>query len=158
MKINKRIRALPIPVPWVFVLAYLIGLALQYLIPVPVNGTGILLGSRIAGGILLVVGLSLAAWSLIIFQSNHTTTSPVEKSSKLVTWGPYRFSRNPMYVSLAIIYLGEAGVLVQIWPLIFLILTLVYLQLIVVPYEEIELQKTFGDSYKQYFARVHRWI
>jgi len=37
-------------------------------------------------------------------------------------------------------------------------LTLVYLQLIVVPYEEIELQKTFGDSYKQYFARVHRWI
>jgi len=158
MKINKRIRALPIPVPWVFVLAYLIGLALQYLIPVPVNGTGILLGSRIAGGILLVVGLSLAAWSLIIFQSNHTTTSPVEKSSKLVTWGPYRFSRNPMYVSLAIIYLGEAGVLVQIWPLIFLILTLVYLQLIVVPYEEIKLQKTFGDSYKQYFARVHRWI
>jgi len=158
MKINKPIRALPIPVPWVFVLAYLIGLALQYLIPVPVNGTGILLGSRIAGGILLVVGLSLAAWSLIIFQSNHTTTSPVEKSSKLVTWGPYRFSRNPMYVSLTIIYLGEAGVLVQIWPLIFLILTLVYLQLIVVPYEEIKLQKTFGDSYKQYFARVHCWI
>jgi protein-S-isoprenylcysteine O-methyltransferase Ste14 len=158
MKIKKPIRPLPIPVPWVFIIAYLIGLALQYLIPIPMQITGILLGSRIAGGILLVVGLALAAWSLIIFQSIHTTTSPVETSSKLVTWGPYRFSRNPMYVSLIIIYVGEAGVLVQIWPLPLLFLTLIYLQLIVIPFEERQLQKSFGDSYKEYCAHVRRWL
>jgi protein-S-isoprenylcysteine O-methyltransferase Ste14 len=158
MKIDKPIRPLPIPVPWVFILAYFIGLALQYLMPVPVQGTGILLGSRIAGGVLLVVGLSLAAWSLIIFQSKHTTTSPVETSSKLVTWGPYRCSRNPMYVGLTIIYLGEAGVLVQVWPLPLLFLTLIYLQLIVITFEEKQLQKSFGDSYRQYCAKVRRWI
>jgi protein-S-isoprenylcysteine O-methyltransferase Ste14 len=158
MKINKPIRPLPIPVPWVFILAYLIGLALQYLIPVPVHGAGVILGSRVAGIVLLVGGLSLAAWSLIIFQSIHTTTSPVETSSKLVTWGPYRFSRNPMYVSLTIIYLGEAGVLVQVWPLPLLLLTLIYVQLIVIPYEERQLQNSFGDSYKQYCARVRRWF
>ena len=106
----------------------------------------------------LVAGLSLATWSLIIFQSNHTTTSPIETSSKLVTWGPYRFSRNPMYLSLTIIYLGEAGVLVQVWPLPLLLLTLIYVQLIVIPYEENQLQKQFGATYRQYCAKVLRWI
>jgi protein-S-isoprenylcysteine O-methyltransferase Ste14 len=152
------IKPLPFPVPWVFVLTYLIGVGLQYIIPIPIHGSDIIVGSRVAGIVLLVWGLSLAAWSLIIFQSNHTTTSPVETSSKLVTWGPYRFSRNPMYVSLLLIYIGEAGVLIQVWPLLLLLLTLAYLQWIVIPYEEKQLERNFGNEYRQYCAHVRRWI
>jgi protein-S-isoprenylcysteine O-methyltransferase Ste14 len=63
-----------------------------------------------------------------------------------------------MYLSLTIIYLGEAGVLVQVWPMPLLLLTLIYVQLIVIPYEENQLQKQFGATYRQYCAKVLRWI
>lgn len=147
-----------IPIPWIFVLTYLIGLGLQFLVPYPIHGAGILLASHIAGSVLLISGLLLAAWCLRIFRSMRTTTVPFKTSSKLVTWGPYRFSRNPMYVSLTLMYLGEAGVLAQIWPLFLLPFTEAYLQWIVIPYEERQLRESFGDTYKKFCSSVRRWL
>jgi len=147
-----------IPVPWVFVLTYLAGVGLQYLVPLTINSTDIILISHIVGIILLIGGVPLAVWSLGIFRAARTTTVPFEAASKLVTWGPYRFSRNPMYVSLVLIYLGEAGLQVQIWPLLLLPLTVAYIHGTVIPVEEARLREVFGDAYKLYCARVRRWI
>jgi protein-S-isoprenylcysteine O-methyltransferase Ste14 len=147
-----------VPVPWVFIFGYLIGAGLQTLFPVPAGEAGLGHASRVIGIGLFICGLSLAAWSLSIFYSMRTTTVPFKRSSKLVTWGPYRFSRNPMYVSLTLMYIGEAGWLVEVWPLLPLLLVLAYVQRIVIPYEEKQLSKNFGVAYKKYTAKVRRWI
>ncbi|HEV8261426.1 MAG TPA: methyltransferase [Burkholderiales bacterium] len=67
----------------------------------------------ITGGVLFSVGAVIAGCCLVIFRRARTTTVPGKSSVKLVTWGPYRFTRNPMYVGLVLAYLGEAGLLKQ---------------------------------------------
>lgn len=147
-----------IPVPWVFVLTYLAGVACQSVMPLPLRSANLLLLSHIAGAALLLGGVTLAAWSQGLFRAARTTTVPFETSSQLITRGPYRFSRNPMYISLTMIYLGEAGILAQVWPLLLLPLTVAYVHRIVIPVEEARLREVFGDAYEQYCARVRRWI
>lgn len=106
---------------------------------------------------LLLVGAVIAGSSLLIFHKQRTTTTPGESSSKLVTWGPYRFSRNPMYVGLILAYVGEAGLLKQAWPVVLLPLTVAYVNYIVIPVEEARLEAVFAAEYEQYRSRVRRW-
>jgi protein-S-isoprenylcysteine O-methyltransferase Ste14 len=75
-----------------------------------------------------------------------------------VTSGPYRFTRNPMYVGLTCVYLGEAGLLKQIWPVLFLPLMIAYLNWTVIPLEEGKLTEAFRGDYLEYRSRVRRWI
>jgi protein-S-isoprenylcysteine O-methyltransferase Ste14 len=149
---------LVIPVPWVFVLAYLAGLIPQFLLPKPAFSTETLNLIKIIGVALFVVGAFFAAWSLLIFHRAETTTTPGEVSKKLVMSGPYRFTRNPMYVSLTLAYLGEAGFLTQIWPLLFLPVTLAYINWIVIPLEEEVLKSEFKAEYENYCSHVNRWF
>jgi protein-S-isoprenylcysteine O-methyltransferase Ste14 len=83
---------------------------------------------------------------------------PGQASSQLVTWGPYRFTRNPMYVGLTLAYLGEAGILRQIWPVILLPLVVAYVNWIVIPVEESKLREVFGEEYERYQKKVRRWL
>ena len=146
-----------IPVPWVFVLTYLAGASLEFCVPL-LRWYGAASGVRLTGVGLFAIGAAIAGWSLLIFHKSRTTTVPGRKSSKLVTWGPYRFSRNPMYVGLVLAYLGEAGVLKQVWPILLLPLTLAYLNWIVIPVEEARLTEVFGGDYERYQEKVGRWI
>jgi len=147
-----------VPVPWVFVLTFLAGLGLHYLTPLTIQSAGILFISRITGMVLTVGGALIAFSSLGIFRAARTTTVPFETPSKLITSGPYRFSRNPMYVGLSLIYLGVAGIQVQIWPVLLLPLLAIYIHRSVIPVEEARLREVFGDAYEQYCARVRRWV
>jgi len=153
-------RLLHIPVPWVFVLTYLVGVGLQLatrpLLPVRVWQTLPWVG--LAGGALFVIGAAIAVWGLVTFRRARTTTVPGQVSAQLVTWGPYRFTRNPMYVGLIVAYLGEAGILRQIWPILLLPLTIAYVNGIVIPLEESKLLEAFGAAYQRYQARVGRWL
>ena len=147
-----------LPVPWVFVVAYLVGAGLEYLLPVYVRSPQGTLLSEIGGAGIFLLGAALAGWSLFVFRQARTTTVPGEHSATLVTSGPYRFTRNPMYVGLSLAYIGEAGILVQVWPLLLLPLVIAYLNGVVIPLEETRLTEDFGEAYMQYCARVHRWI
>jgi len=146
-----------VPVPWVFVLTYLVGAGVQYAWS-PHLATVALPGIRIMGGVLFGIGSAIAGWGLLTFRSARTTTVPGRVSSQLVTWGPYRFSRNPMYVGLVLAYLGEAGILRQIWPVFLLPLTVAYINWVVIPVEEGKLKEVFREEYEQYRARVRRWV
>jgi protein-S-isoprenylcysteine O-methyltransferase Ste14 len=146
-----------VPVPWVFVLTYFVGVGLEHAWPSRIPESAAL-ACRIGSGALLSAGVVVAAWSLLIFWRARTTTVPGKASSRLVTWGPYRVSRNPMYVSLVMAYLGEAGILMQAWPVACLPLTVAYLNWIVVPVEESKLREVFGATYEQYCSRVRRWL
>lgn len=124
-----------IPVPWVFVLTYLAGVAMEHVLPLHVPlapRPGIL----VAGGVVFVIGAAIAGWGLLTFRKARTTTVPGKASSQLVAWGPYRLSRNPMYVGLTVAYLGEAGILQQVWPVVLLPLTVAYVNWVVIPVEE----------------------
>lgn len=146
-----------IPVPWVFMIAYLIGVVLHAFFPITV-AAGPRDIAHLVGWILMAAGIALTVWCLTIFSRQGTTTVPGRDSSQLVTWGPYRFSRNPMYVALTLAYLGEAGILGQVWPLAVLPLVLYYVNWILVPFEEAHLQETFGEAYENYRLGVHRWL
>jgi protein-S-isoprenylcysteine O-methyltransferase Ste14 len=145
------------PVPWVFILSYLLGVALESVRPSPVSQMTAMM-STVSGGVLFVVGAVIAGWSLLIFSKAGTTTVPGQSSVKLVTWGPYRFTRNPMYLGLTFAYLGEASLLKQVWPVLLLPFTLAYLNWTVIPVEETKLGDAFKDEYAEYCQRVRRWI
>ena len=147
---------LHMPVPWVFVLGYLIGVGLQVLFPVAQSETGWSTALRIAGGCAVVAGFSVAGWAWMLFQRAGTSRVPGESSRVLVTRGPYRFTRNPMYVGLTTAYIGEAGALLQIWPLCLLLVVLAYVNWFVIPVEEATLASFAG--YERYRAHVRRWI
>lgn len=147
-----------IPVPWVFVLVYLIGAALERVWPAH-------LGQSVSGSVttgvgvvLFTLGAVIAAWGLITFHRASTTTVPGESSSRLVTWGPYRFSRNPMYVGLTTAYLGEAFLLRHVWPVALLPFVLAYVNWAVIPVEQARLREAFAAEYTAYQRQVRRWL
>lgn len=146
-----------IPVPWVFVLTYLAGVGIELARP-PFIASNLLHNTGAAGGVLFALGAIIAGWSLRLFRGARTTTVPGQTSANLVTSGPYRFSRNPMYVGLTMAYLGEAGILNQVWPLVLLPLTIAYLNWVVIPVEEAKLAEAFGEEYERYRVSVRRWL
>lgn len=150
---------LRVPVPWVFVMAYLVGVGCERLYTFNLlSSESLATISVVVGIVLFAAGALFASWCLLIFHKVRTTTTPGETSRKLVTWGPYRLSRNPMYVSLTLAYVGEAGILKQMWPLFFLPLVLAYVQWTVIPLEETRLREALGQEYQQYAAHVRKWI
>ena len=149
---------LHVPVPWVFILTYLCGVALELICRSNVHSPKTHLASSILGSIMFAMGAASAAWSWLIFRKARTTTIPGRASSRLVTWGPYKFSRNPMYVGLIFAYLGEAGILHQIWPVLLLPFTISYINWIVIPVEEARLKDVFELEYQAYCAKVRRWM
>jgi protein-S-isoprenylcysteine O-methyltransferase Ste14 len=147
-----------IPVPWVYVLIYLAGVILNFVVPINIHSERVLWIGRVAGIVIIVLGLLVAFSARNLFRMSSTTTVPFETPSRFVTSGAYRFSRNPMYLGLALIYLGVAGTQGQVWPIILLPVVLGYVDRIVIPVEERSLLRTFGDEYRQYCARVRRWL
>lgn len=149
---------LRIPVPWIFVLVYSFGVLLHLLFPLTSFSKETVVTMRIFGIILLVLGVIIASWSLIIFRKKRTTTTPGKRSSVLIARGPYRITRNPMYISLLSAYIGEAGTLHQIWPVILIPFLFAYVNWVVIPLEEKILTRDFKEAYTDYCSHVRRWM
>jgi protein-S-isoprenylcysteine O-methyltransferase Ste14 len=107
---------------------------------------------------LAVAGAYLALGAVGLFASRGTTFLPYREPSAIVVSGPYRLSRNPMYLGLILLYLGLA-VWTQIWwALAFLPLPLFVLTRYIIPLEEAQLRRRFGEEYAAYTTRVRRWL
>jgi protein-S-isoprenylcysteine O-methyltransferase Ste14 len=154
-----RARGVPghVPVPWVYVIVYFVGVALEHAFP-PGLSPETQEKFFVAGVVLFLLGCLVAGWGWTLFHRARTTTIPGRASTTLVTWGPYRFTRNPMYVGLALGYLGEAGLLKHVWPIPLLLVVLAYVNWLVIPIEEARLHEVFGAEYDAYKARVRRWL
>jgi len=144
--------------PLLFVGALSLGCLLSWIVPL---GPG--LGSAnaralAAGGSLALVGLALFAVSVREFRRAGTSVVPGEPSTVLLEGGPYRYTRNPIYISFVIFYFGLAIMLTSAWMLVLLIPVLIILQRGVVKREEAYLQAKFGAAYGKYQARVPRWL
>ena len=99
-----------------------------------------------AGLVLAAAGFALAAWGLLVFRRARTAIFPHFPASRLVEHGPYRFTRNPMYVSLVLSYVGLAGYLVVPWALVLLPLPLLALQRVLIPFEEARLRRERDEN------------
>lgn len=145
------------PPPALFVAGFLVGLLVHRLAPVSI-GPPYSLGRDLAGVVLVVAGLSWMVWGLWTFHRAQTPIIPLAPASKVVTWGPYRFSRNPMYVGLGVAYTGLSFMFNVLWSLLMLPLVYVALVALVVVREERHLQDAFGEEYADYCKRTRRWI
>ncbi|HNQ03267.1 MAG TPA: isoprenylcysteine carboxylmethyltransferase family protein [Thiobacillaceae bacterium] len=104
------------------------------------------------------MGLALFAWALSTFWRHHTTVNPYKAASNLVQDGPFRLSRNPIYVGDWLIYLGVMLLLRTLWPLAFAPLVWIIIRFGVIRHEERHLEARFGAEYRQFKARVRRWL
>jgi protein-S-isoprenylcysteine O-methyltransferase Ste14 len=104
------------------------------------------------------IGLALFAWTLWTFAHHRTTVNPYGGASALCTNGPFRFSRNPIYLGDWFILAGVSLLLNTFWPLLFAPLIWVMLRFGVIRHEEAHLEARFGDAYRDYTTRVRRWI
>ena len=152
--------ALPfhLPVPFAYVLVYLAGIGLEWTVPIrlPIQVEP---GVTMAAGIgTFLLGAAIAGWGWMTFHKAGTTRIPGKLSSELVTWGPYRFTRNPMYLGMAIAYIGEALIQRHVWPVILLPLVIGFVNWIVIPVEQTNMTAAFGDAYTKYQQRVRRWL
>lgn len=158
VKREKTHRTLGIPVPWVYAIAFIVGVIIQLGVPVTIRSTFLLAITETVSILLLALGAVLAAWAQRIFRKEHTTTDPTQTSSKLVTWGPYRFSRNPMYLGLFLVFIGLSGAFTLAWSILCMLPVFYYVNWIVIPIEEARLNRTFGEAYEQYCKKVRRWL
>ena len=111
------------------------------------------------GFILVIVPWILPVWAIIVFRREDTEVNPTSPSNrKLITDGPYRFTRNPMYLGLVIVTLGIA-VWVGAWPMFLApIAIFATTNWVHIPYEEAKMRHQFGATYDGYIGRVRRWV
>jgi protein-S-isoprenylcysteine O-methyltransferase Ste14 len=124
-------------------------------IPLPLDFLPV---ARYLGVVSIVLGLAGFAWALSAIWGNHTTVNPYKAASSLVTSGPFRYSRNPIYVSDWFVYVGVMLLLQTAWPLLFAPLVWGLMCHTVIAHEEAHLEAIFGEDYRAYQARVRRWI
>jgi len=149
---------IPVPVPWAYVLVYLIGIPIEWTWPIRLPFVVSTTATLAAGIATFAAGAAIAGWGWLTFHKAGTTRVPGEVSSELVAWGPYRFTRNPMYVGMAIAYVGEALIQRHVWPLLLLPVVIAFVNWVVIPVEERNLTHAFGDRYTDYCRTVRRWF
>jgi protein-S-isoprenylcysteine O-methyltransferase Ste14 len=121
--------------------------------PLPLLGLPAVLGV-----VLLLPGLWVLIDSFVRFARNLGTPAPIAPTERLVVDGWYRYVRNPMYVGVLAIILGQALLFVS-WPvLVYWIVAFVVVHLFVAGYEEPTLRQQFPNDYADYFANVPRWL
>ncbi len=143
------------PPPLIYLGALVFGLLLNRRFPVAFLPHGV---ARGLGWPLLGAGVLLLGWFERAMRQAHTPTNPYKPVSRIATGGPFRYTRNPGYLSMAMIYTGIAARANALWAILLLPAALLVIQRGVIEREERYLEDKFGGEYLSYKARVRRWI
>jgi protein-S-isoprenylcysteine O-methyltransferase Ste14 len=149
---HPRVMTLP---PLIFMASLVGALLLQWLVPL---STPAAFAVRSLGWILVVIGFFLAGWSLAHMLRVKTSPDPYEPTTSIVTSGPYRFTRNPIYLGFSLIYLGATFLAASFWGLILSPLLIWTVTRGIIRPEEAYLESKFQAQYTDYKSRVRRWI
>jgi protein-S-isoprenylcysteine O-methyltransferase Ste14 len=144
-----------VPPPLIYLGPLVAGLLLNRRLQVPFLSRGV---ARVLGWLLVGGGMALATWFVRTIHGADTTLRTDKPVSILVQEGPFRYSRNPGYLSLAMIYAGIATLRNALWAILLLPLALFVIQREVIEREERYLERTFGEEYLDYKTRVRRWV
>ncbi len=143
------------PPPLIFAIPLIVGLVANWLSPLPIltGRVGLWMGIALA-----IAGLGLIVTGIIEFRHANTAVVPFRPTTAIVSSGPFRFTRNPLYLGFVLIYIGASLAANTLWPLFMLPLAILVLLHGVVKREERYLERKFGTVYTDYRARVRRWM
>jgi len=149
--------AVRFPPPLVYLLALVAGGLLdEFVLPLPLK---IATSARIAGAVAAVaLGLAMMAGAIGLFRRTGQDPKPWKSTPEIISSGVYGISRNPMYVSMALLLTGIGIGWANGWILALLPLVLLVIYTIAVRHEEAYLERKFGDRYIEYKRSVRRWI
>ena len=132
------------------------GLALNWLVPLPFLPADVPSGS--VGAMAFVLALALFAWAIVTIGGAGSNVPTNRPTTTIVESGPYRFTRNPIYVAMFLALIGLAVAFDSLWPFITLVLFALVIRYGVVAREEAYLERKFGEVYRGYRSRVRRWV
>jgi protein-S-isoprenylcysteine O-methyltransferase Ste14 len=146
-----------VPPPLIFIGTLVLGVVLDRFV---FGSTTFVSGSAryVTGGLLAALGVLGIALALRLFRRAGTRPEPWLPSSAIVETGVYRYTRNPMYLGMALLYTGLALILDSTASLMLLVPLLIIIRYGVIGREEVYLERTFGEPYRQYRNRVRRWL
>ena len=135
-----------------------LGIGLHWLVPLPwIYGLAALEATAI-GVTMIVAAFAIDIWAALVFRNHKTTIMPHQRSARLVTRGPFRFSRNPIYVGNLMVVAGLGLVLSNLWLLVLTPVLGFALQKLAIRREERHMDALFAGQWRDYKARVRRWI
>jgi protein-S-isoprenylcysteine O-methyltransferase Ste14 len=144
--------------PFLYLACLVLGVALDRLLPLPLTFPEVTLVRWTAGGGLIAVGLAIMAAGIRNFSHAATPVPSNRPVRALVTTGIHGWSRNPTYVGMFLLYAGIGLAARSPWVLILALPLVIVLRYGVVAREEAYLERRFGDAYRDYKARVRRWL
>lgn len=151
-------RAKPSNVPWppiIAAAALLLSILAGRIIALPLPDAAFL---RMIGVLLLLAAIALDIWSVTTLRAARTTIMPTRKSTRLVTAGPYGFSRNPIYCGYVLFLIGLGLIFANAWFVAFAAATAYGIHRFAIEREELHLLAVFGAEYESYCRRVRRWV
>lgn len=159
MEENSRGPNVRIPPPVLFAMPLLAGFIVQHFVPTQlVSGADPARTLRLVGIAEIAIALALMGWAMSTFLRFRTPIIPIHRARALVNEGPFKLTRNPMYLGFTVLYLGITFVANAFWPLVFLPEAIAMTYLFAIRLEEAYLTREFGDAYREYCSRVRRWI
>jgi protein-S-isoprenylcysteine O-methyltransferase Ste14 len=144
-----------VPPPLLYAVPLGLGLLLQRASPTPFLPRTV---ARLLGWTLVAGATAVEAWFILTMRRAATPINPRRPVVRLVTDGPFRFSRNPSYLALAAYYVGIASLVNTRWPLVLFPAVLMVVQRGVIEREEQYLERRYGEEYRRYRAHVRRWL
>jgi protein-S-isoprenylcysteine O-methyltransferase Ste14 len=142
--------------PLAWGLAVITGLALNWLVPLPFLLADLPAGSL--GAMVFVLALALVAWAIVTITRAGSNVPTHLPTTTIVDRGPYRFTRNPIYLGMFLGLVGLAMAFDNLWLLMMLLPFALAIRYGVVAREEAYLERKFGDVYRGYRSRVRRWM
>jgi protein-S-isoprenylcysteine O-methyltransferase Ste14 len=142
--------------PLAWALAVIAGLALDWLMPLPFLPADVPAGGL--GVLVFVVALALATWAIVTMTKTGSNVPTNRPTTTIVESGPYRFTRNPIYLGMFGGLIGLAIAFDTLWLLLMLVPFALVIRYGVVAREEAYLERKFGDLYRGYRLRVRRWL
>ena len=141
--------------PFVYLGAIALGLLLHFAWPVRLVPRAV---SGPVGGIAVLVAVALFLWAVRTFRTAGTPVPGNRPTTTIVRTGPYRYSRNPIYLAFSLLQFGLAFWINSLWLLVTLMLAVALMSLVVIPREEHYLETRFPSDYLPYKASVRRWL
>ena len=144
-----------LPAPLVYAAFLLLAWPLRILWPLPVTENA---WTLFFGWTAIDAGALLMCWTAWLMLWRKTTLNPYGKPQHLITEGPFRVTRNPIYIADTLLYIGAALIFADLWAWLFLPVVIVAVTMGVIRHEERLLVQHFGDDYREYMGRVRRWL
>jgi protein-S-isoprenylcysteine O-methyltransferase Ste14 len=141
--------------PLVYLIALVAGIVMQLAMPLPFLSRTLTMP---LGALLVVIAMALFSYSVAKFRGAGTPVPARKPTTTIVRTGPYRFSRNPIYLAFSLFQLGIAIWIDSVWLLGTLVGSVALMHCVVIPREEQYLEREFGAQYLDYKASVHRWL